>query len=181
MAKYTDNANGGAEIELDATDPRTKFLIEEGYVGKPKVTEKDDERGKYATSVAAKDDPRLAINREDPTPVNKQRGHIANADIGPEGGETILGKDRGLDAKVTDTAPKVKVTAHAKAGELPEVDRKEPENSSLKEGIDKEQGQPDEPKLGKVEKTDPGNSLKEAIDKKQPDVTTPVPASGIHA
>ena len=179
MAKYTDNANGGADIELDAADPKTKWLLEQGYIGKPKTTEKDDERGKYATSVPAKEDPTLAINREEPRKLAGAKGFLSNDGVEPEGGETVLGKDRGLDAKVSDTAPKVKVTAHAKAGELPEADTKEPENTSLKEGIDKQQDNPPPPKQTPVEKTDPGNSLKEQIDKEQPDVTTPVPASGI--
>lgn len=176
MTIYTDNANGGVDIDLNPDDAKTKWLLENGYIGVKKPTKSQEDRGRTATSVPAKDDPTLAVNRENPVPVSKIAPHVANEGVDQnEGAETVLGKSRGLDAEVSVTAPKVKVTPHAKAGEEPKSEPELP-NASLKEAIDKEQGQPPMPGKGAkpVEQTD--WSLKDAIDKEQPAVTTGSPA-----
>jgi hypothetical protein len=177
MTIYTDNTNGGVDIDLNPDDKQTKWLLAEGYVGLKKPTKKDEDRGRYMTSPPASDDPTLAINRESPTPVDKLKPHIANDDVDTDAGVTTLGANAGLEAKPVgnvDQAPKVKFTSHAKAGEIPAIDDTA-ETSSLKEAIDKEQGQPKpfQPKETAPEESD----LKKAIDKEQPAVTTPVPGA----
>ena len=110
--KYLDATNAGAEIDLDAADPKTKWLVAEGYLVKP--GEKDEERGIYQTSEPAKGDPTLAENREKP---GAPKEHLSN--LGDEGdsGETTHGKNMGLDAEpVGAPGPKVKITAHKDAG-----------------------------------------------------------------
>lgn len=114
--KYLDATNGGAEVDLDANDARTKWLVAEGYLVKP--SEKDEERGVYQTSEPAKGDPTLAENRERPVPVDKLKPHVAN-DAEPAAAETVHGKNMGLEAEPVgnvDQAPKVKVTTHKDAG-----------------------------------------------------------------
>jgi hypothetical protein len=179
MATYTDNSNGGVDVTVDDA-AKAEWLLNEGYVGKKRTTEKDEERGIYAVSAPAKNDPTLAENREKPTGVNEQKPHVAND--GTEGEtETVLGKDRGLDAKPvgnTDQAPKVKFTPHAKAGDFETVD--DLETNSLKKEIEKAQPNPPEPKIGKLERDEveeKNASLKDEIDKQQPPVTTPGPGS----
>ena len=173
MTTYTDNANGGVDIDLP-DGPKTDWLLEEGYIGLKKPTKSQEDRGRTATSVPAKDDPTLAINRETPVGISEMEPHVANEGVDQnEGAETVLGKDRGLKAKVSDTAPTVKVTSHAKAGLDPAADTDE--GSSLKSAIDKEQGQPPLPGKGvKVVETE-DTSLKDAINKEQPPVTAGPP------
>jgi hypothetical protein len=175
MTLYTDNANGGVDIDLDPADGKTKWLLENGYLGIKSPKKADEDRGRYATSAAAKDDPTLAANREAPVPVAKLKPHVANDDQDTSG-ETVLGRDRGLDADLVgnvDQAPKAKFKSNAKAGEIPVVDTAT-QDTSLKAAIDKDQGQPKplQPKEAAPEQSD----LKKAIDKGTEDVTTGSPA-----
>jgi hypothetical protein len=135
MAKYTDNTNGGVEVDRDPADPTTKWLLEQGYLGKVKTSDKDGNRGLVATSTPAKDDPTLAANREKPTPVDKIKPHLANGDDTGDTGETVHGKHMGLDAEVTSTAPTVKVKPNAAAGKDAGVS--DDTGASLKPEIDK--------------------------------------------
>ena len=115
MTTYVDHTNAGSDVEIEDA-AKAKFLLENGYISrKGKPSEKDAERGLYATSVPADSDPTLAENREKPVPVNKIPAHVANE--GDEAqGETVHGKNMGLDAEpVAATGPKVKVDAKAKA------------------------------------------------------------------
>ena len=175
MTVFTDNANGGVDIDLDPADGKTKWLLENGYLGVKSPKKADEDRGRYATSEPAKNDPTLAINREAPTPVDKLKPHVAN-DEQPAGGETTLGKDRGLNADLVgnvDQAPKAKFKSSADAGKIPDTDTAT-EGTSLKAEIDKQQGQPKplQPKETAPEQSD----LKKAIDKGTEEVTTGSPA-----
>jgi hypothetical protein len=176
MAVYTDHTNGGVDIDLDPNDSQTKWLLAEGYLGLKKPGKKDEDRGRYITSPPASDDPTLAINRESPTPVSKLKPHVANdGEPDADAGTTTLGANAGLEAKPVgnvDQAPNVKFKSNAKAGQEPTSDA---ESASLKDAIDKEQGQPKplQPKESAPDESD----LKKAIDKEQPPATTPVPAT----
>lgn len=174
MTVYTDNTNGGVDIDLNPDDAKTKWLLEQGYLGVKKPTKGQEDRGRTATSVPASQDPTLAINREDPVPVDKIKAHVANEGVDQnEGAETVHGSNMGLEAdQVGAPGPAVKVTTHKDAGKEPVGD----EGSSLKSAIEKEQGQPPLPGKGKAPVEDAGSSLKEAIDKEQPATTAGRPA-----
>jgi hypothetical protein len=176
MTLYTDNSNGGVDIDLDPADGKTKWLLENGYLGIKSPKKADEDRGRYATSEPAKNDPTLAANREAPVPNDKLKPHVANGGDEDQQGETTLGKDRGLEAPLVgnlDQAPKAKFKSNPDAGKIPAVDTTT-EDTSLKAAIDKEQGQPKplQPKETAPEKSD----LKVAIDKGTEDVTTGSPA-----
>jgi len=175
MTIFTDNANGGVDIDLDPADGNTKWLLENGYLGIKSPKKADADRGRYATSEPAKNDPTLAANRETPVPVEKLKPHVANDDVDTTGG-TVLGNNRGLEADLvgnTDQAPQAKFKSSADAGKVAVADA--PEGVSLKAAIDKEQGQPKplQPKEPAPEQTD----LKVAIDKATPEASTPVPGA----
>jgi len=136
MTTYVDHTNAGKDVEI-TDDTKAKWLLDQGYISRKTASKaKDaDERGRYATSPPASDDPTLAENRERPTPPEKIKPHVANSDDTGTSGETTHGKDMGLDADVRPGAPKVKVTTTKDAGTLPETDP----GASLKAEIDKEQ------------------------------------------
>jgi hypothetical protein len=117
MTIYTDNTNGGVDIDLDADAAKTKWLLEQGYIGKKRTGKKDEERGRDATSVPAAEDPTLAVNRESPVPIGSIEPHLANGDDEGDTGETTHGKNMGLEAEaVAETGPDVKVRTHKNAG-----------------------------------------------------------------
>lgn len=117
MTTYIDHTNAGAEVEIDDA-AKAKWLLDNGYIS-PKTPSKAkdaDQRGVYATSPPADEDPTLAENREAPTPVDKIKPHLANDGDEGQTGETVHGKNMGLDAEpVADGGPDVKV----KTGKTP--------------------------------------------------------------
>ena len=117
MTTYLDATNGNKEIELDSTAEKTKWLLAMGYLSIKKPLKRDEDRGREATSVPAKEDPTLAANREAPVPVSQIEPHLANEDADVEGGETTHGKNMGLDAEpVNATGPKVEIKGSKDAG-----------------------------------------------------------------
>lgn len=174
MTVYTDNTNAGVDIDLEPDAPKTKWLLEQGYIGVKKPTKAQVDRGRNATSVPASEDPTLAINREKPVGVNEIEPHVAN-DGDVEGTEVVHGKNMGLEAEqVAPTGPDAKVRTHKNAGLDASVS--DDEGASLKSAIDKEQGQPPLPGKGKPAAEVPDTSLKDAIDKEQPTSTVGRPA-----
>lgn len=116
MTIYTDNTNAGVDIDLDPDAPKTKWLLENGYLGVKKPTKSHEDRGRTATSVPAAEDPTLAINREKPVGVNEIEPHVANDDE-PAPVEVVHGKNMGLEAdQVAPTGPDAKVRTHKNAG-----------------------------------------------------------------
>lgn len=118
MTVYTDNTNAGVDIDLDPDAPKTKWLLENGYLGVKKPTKSQEDRGREATSVPAAQDPTLAVNREKPVGISEIPPHVANADVDQNAAaETVHGKNMGLEAdQVAPTGPKAKVTTHKDAG-----------------------------------------------------------------
>ena len=137
---YLDATNGNAEVELDPSDAKTKWLLSEGYLTIVKPKKADEDRGRDMTSVPAQFDPTLAVNREKPTPVNDIPPHVANGDDEGDEGETTHGANMGLDADPvgnTDQAPDVKITTHKDAGTEGAVEGGS--DASLKEDIAKQE------------------------------------------
>lgn len=109
---YIDHTNGGKET-TDIDPKQVDFLLSQGYISKKGGNKEDF--GRTATAPAAKDDPTLAANREAPVAPNALKPHVSNMES--PGGETTLGKDRGLDAAPKGAhLPKVKVTSDKDAG-----------------------------------------------------------------
>ena len=102
--EYIDHSNGGAVVDID--EDRAPWLLSQGYISEVKTPkDADEERGRYATSPPADEDPTLAQNREKPVGVADMEPHLANDGDEGDTGETILGNDRGLDAEVRPGAP----------------------------------------------------------------------------
>lgn len=123
MTTYIDHTNAGAEVEIDDA-AKAKWLLDNGYIS-PKTPSKAkdaDTRGIYATSPPADQDITLAENRERPSSPDKIKPHVANDD-GATGGETVHGKNMGLDADLVspDTAPTVKINTGKTPASKPKV------------------------------------------------------------
>jgi hypothetical protein len=108
MTEYIDHTNAGAKVDID-DEAKAQWMLDNGYISKvtPSKAKDAGDRGVYVTSPPADQDPTLAENREKPA---EPKPHVANGDDEGQSGETVHGRNMGLDAEpVADSGPKVEV------------------------------------------------------------------------